>query len=282
MCAEVRLAGRPRLPELRCLMEGGRASVELRTDRGVRGLVAGYGRLLFRRGRGWSASLKLLSVESRHAAGAHRLSIKIQPRGVVGIVRDFYGIMCAPTVKVDMAGRLDAWLMLLAPGGASSIGLSKQILTADKAPVQASLYADGEVLRLSLSAYGSGFRRAALYLHRRIDTGLSLSHGLERIAVAEKLAEASPGSAVHTEWRPARGPQEPLLFTTSSLPSVRDVTTLLQALGVRVERSFLLGPRLAAPFVAWDGEAATYALKLKLDRRTVDEALMKLHSPPPP
>ncbi len=280
MCAEVRVVGRPRLPELSCLMEGDRASLELRADGGIRGLVAGYGRLLFRRGRGWSVSMRLLSVESRQTTGAHRLSIQIQPRGVVGIVRDFYGIICAPTVKVDLSRRLDVWLMLLTSGGATSISLSKQILSADRDAAQASLYPDGETLRLSLSAYGSGFRRAALYLERRIDTGLSLSHGLERVTASEKLVETPPGGVVYHDWRPVRGPPEPLLFTTSSYPSVEDVTTLLQALGVGVKGNFLLGPRLKAPFVAWDGEIASYRLRLKLDRRTADEALMQLHSTP--
>jgi hypothetical protein len=45
----------------------------------------------------------------------------------------------------------------------------------------------------SLNAYGSGFKRAGLELVKRINTGTSLTHGLERVTVKQRLAEAKPG-----------------------------------------------------------------------------------------
>jgi hypothetical protein len=70
------------------------------------------------------------------------------------------------------------------------IDVSKPLLVAGEASVSASLSAGEEGLRYSLNAYGSGFRRAGLELIKRINTGTSLSHGLERVTVKQKLAEA--------------------------------------------------------------------------------------------
>jgi hypothetical protein len=73
-----------------------------------------------------------------------------------------------------------------------SIGVSKPLLTNDKASIQASLWAvDGE-LRYSLSVYGSHFRRASLELPRHVYTGWSTTFGREKITASEKLAEAWP------------------------------------------------------------------------------------------
>ena len=157
---------------LRCLVEDGKAIIELTVNR-TSSVEAGYGRLLFRLGRGWSASFKHLSIDSRRTANTGRLSVQVPLRGVAGIVKNFYGIICAPTVKVNIPRWFDVWLMLLTSVGAPSISLSKPILTSEKVPVQASLSAEGGCLRYSLNAYGAGFRRAGLELVRQIDTGRS-------------------------------------------------------------------------------------------------------------
>jgi hypothetical protein len=73
------------------------------------------------------------------------------------------------------------------------IDVSKPLLVAEKASVSASLSAGEEDLRYSLNAYGSGFRRTGLELVKRINTGTSLTHGLERVTVKQKLAEVRPG-----------------------------------------------------------------------------------------
>jgi hypothetical protein len=78
------------------------------------------------------------------------------------------------------------------------IELSKPLLVAGEASVSASLSAEEEGLRYSLNAYGSGFRRAGLELIKRINTGTSLSHGLERITVKQRLAEAKPGESTQS------------------------------------------------------------------------------------
>jgi len=54
----------------------------------------------------------------------------------VGIVKNFYGIVCAPAVKVNIPRRFDVWLMVLASNGTPSIGLSKPVLAAEKVSVK--------------------------------------------------------------------------------------------------------------------------------------------------
>jgi len=142
---------------------------------------AGYGRLFFRDlGGRWQAGFKHLSIDSKQAAGVGHITTQAPLRETAGIVKNFYGIICAPAVKVNIPRRFDVWLMLIASVGAPSIGLSKLILAAEKVSVQASLSADGGCLRYSLNAYGSGFRRAGLEVVRQVYTGLSMSHRVER------------------------------------------------------------------------------------------------------
>jgi hypothetical protein len=103
------------------------------------------------------------------------------------------------------------------------IELSKPLLVAGEASVSASLSAEEEGLRYSLSAYGSGFRRAGLELIKRINTGTSLSHGLERITVKQRLAEAKPGESIQSTWTPSRGPTEPVLVIMRSILFLKDI-----------------------------------------------------------
>jgi hypothetical protein len=88
------------------------------------------------------------------------------------------------------------------------IDVSKPLLVAEKASVSASLSTDEEGLRYSLNTYGSGFKRAGLELVKRINTGTSLTHGLERVTVKQRLAEAKPGETIQSTWTPSRGPTE--------------------------------------------------------------------------
>ena len=102
--------------ELSCRAEGGKASIELSLHRPAV-VEAGYGRLLFRDlGRRCQAGLKHLSIDSKQAAGAGHITTQVPLRGAVGIVKNFYGIVCAPTVKVNVPKWLDVWLMVLASG----------------------------------------------------------------------------------------------------------------------------------------------------------------------
>jgi hypothetical protein len=111
----------------------------------------------------------------------------------VALVRYFNGVLCVPSVKIDIPRGRDVWLMLFIPIDVNPrIDVSKPLLMAEEASVSASLSA-GEGLRYSLNAYGSGFRRAGLELVKRINTGTSLTHGLERVTVKQKLAEVKPG-----------------------------------------------------------------------------------------
>jgi len=88
---------------------------------------------------------------------------------------------------------------------------------------------------------------------------------------------------VQSEWRPVTNPANPLLVAAGSFPglfpSKSDVVSVLRELGVPISNTytFLLGPRLEkTPFVAWDGEPITYRLKLTVDKKTVDEAEMRV------
>jgi hypothetical protein len=85
------------------------------------------------------------------------------------------------------------------------IEVSKPLLITDKASVQASLSVDGGELRYSLSAYGSGFRRAGLILDRRVVTGM-----IEKVMLAERLVVAHPGESIQDIWTPLAGPKEPV------------------------------------------------------------------------
>jgi len=97
------------------------------------------------------------------ASGAGRLSVSITLRKSVEFVKNFRGAIYAPMVMIDVSGGRDVWLMAFTPAyDSSSIRVSKPALTNDRAFVQECLSAGEEGLRYSLSAYGSGFRRAGL------------------------------------------------------------------------------------------------------------------------
>jgi hypothetical protein len=111
------------------------------------------------------------------------------------------------------------------------------LLVAGEASVSAFLSAGEEGLRYSLNAYGSGFRRAGLELVKHINTGTSLTHGLERITVKQRLAEAKPGESIQLTWTPSRGPTEPVLVIMRSILFLKDITAILQALGYGVRQT---------------------------------------------
>jgi hypothetical protein len=147
-----------------------------------------------------------------------------------------------------------------------SIEVLKPMITTDKASIQASLSAvDGE-LRYSLTAYGSDFRRAGLELARHVYTGWSTTFGREKITASEKLAEAWPGENIQSVWKPVKRHTEPTTIAMNSIPSRNDIATLLQSIGCLIHNVLLLGPRIIyRPFIAGDGEAVTYRVRLKLD-----------------
>ena len=91
-------------------------------------MEAGYGRLFFRDlGGRWQAGFKYLSIDSKQAAGVGHITAQAPLRETAGIVKNFYGIVCAPAVKVNVPKRFDVWPMVLASGGVSSVSLSKHI-----------------------------------------------------------------------------------------------------------------------------------------------------------
>jgi hypothetical protein len=148
-------------------------------------------------------------------------------REVVGLVKNFYGVVCAPMAKIDIPHGKDVWLMMLAPiYNTPLIEVSKPVLTADRASVQASLSVGDGGLRYSLNAYDSGFRRASLELSRRVYTGWSTAFGREKITASEKLAEAWPGENIQSAWKPVKRPTELILIAMNSIPSRNDVVTL--------------------------------------------------------
>jgi hypothetical protein len=259
-----------------CKQEGGKARIGLGKKLEARSVVVGYGRLFFRMGKGFSASFKHVSVDGRASTDVSVLSIPI--RESAGLVRYFYGVLCAPAAKIDIPHGIDVWLMLFTPiNNDPSIEVSKPLLITDKASVQASLSVDEGALRYSLSAYGSGFRSAGLVLVRCVDTGVSMSHGFERVTVEERLADARPGESIENTWRPIRGPQRTVLAVMRSIPFMKDVTPLLQALGCNVRNRPILGPSIAPnPFTLGDGGPTKYWVRLTLNGKTVDEALLKV------
>jgi hypothetical protein len=272
---EARVIDRASIGVIRCILEGCRARVELKKGLNARSVQTGYGRLFFRQRKDWSSSFKHLSIESKNPAG---LSISMSLREVVGLAKNFYGVICTPMTKIDMPHGRDVWLMMLAPiYNTPSIEVSKPVLTADSASVQASLSVGDGGLRYSLTAYGSGFRRAGLELTRHLYTGWSTAFGREKITASEKLAEAWPGENIQSVWKPIKRHTEPTIIAMNSTPSRNDVVTLLQSLGCIIHNVLLLGPRiLHSPFIVGDGEAVTYRVRLKLDGKTVDETELKI------
>jgi hypothetical protein len=157
------------------------------------------------------------------------------------------------------------------------IDVSKPLLVAGEAFVGASLSTDEEGLRYSLNACGSRFRRAGLELIKRINTGTSLTHGLERITVKQRLAEAKPGESTQSTWTPSRGPTEPILVIMRSILFMKDIAAILQALGCSVRNNPLLGPSVTPnPFTVGDGGLSEYRVRLTLNGRVVDEAKVKV------
>jgi hypothetical protein len=245
---EVKVIDRASIGVIKCILEGCRARVELKKGLNARSVQTGYGRLFFRQGRGWSAGLKHLSIESKNPA---TISISMSLREVVGLAKNFYGVVCSPMAKIDIP---HGWLIMLAPiYDIPSIEVSKPVLTADRVSVQASLSVGDGGLRYSLNAYGSGFRRAGLELTRHVYTGWSTAFGREKITASEKLAEAWPGENIQSTWKPVKRFTEPILIAMNSTPSRNDVVKLLQSLGCLIHNVLLLGPRLLhSPFIVGD------------------------------
>jgi hypothetical protein len=214
---EVKVIDRASIGVIKCILEGCRARVELKKGLNARSVQTGYGRLFFRQGRGWSAGLKHLSIESKNPA---TISISMSLREVVGLAKNFYGVVCSPMAKIDIP---HGWLIMLAPiYNTPLIEVSKPVLTADRVSVQASLSVGDGGLRYSLNAYGSGFRRW-------------------------------PGENIQSTWKPVKRFTEPILIAMNSTPSRNDVVKLLQSLGCLIHNVLLLGPRLLhSPFIVGD------------------------------
>jgi hypothetical protein len=107
----------------------------------------GYGRLFFRQGKSFSASLKLLSTDTRTQAGVGHLNISLPLRESVALVRSFCGVFCAPAAKIDISRGRDVWLMLFTPIDVNlRMDFSKPLLVAGEASVSASLSAGEEGL----------------------------------------------------------------------------------------------------------------------------------------
>jgi len=187
------------------------------------------------------------------------------------------GVM-RPSRQNRHTARRDVWLMLFTPIDVNPrIDVSKPLLVAGEASVSASLSAGEEGLRYSLNAYGSGFRRAGLELIKRINTGTSLTHGLERITVKQRLAEAKPGESIQSTWTPSKGSTEPVLAIMRSFIFLKDITAILQALRCSVRNNPLLGPGVRPnPFTVGDGGLSEYRARLTVNVRTVDEGKFKV------
>jgi hypothetical protein len=221
---EAKVIDRAGIGVIRCILEIGRVRIVLKKGLNARSVQTGYGRLFFRQRKDWSSSFKHLSIASKNPAG---LSISMSLREVVGLVKNFYGVICAPMAKIDIPHGKDVWLIMLAPiYNTPLIEVSKPVLTADRVSVQASLSVGDGGLRYSLNAYDSGFRRASLELSRRVYTGWSTAFGREKITASEKLAEAWPGENIQSAWKPVKRPTELILIVMNSIPSRNDVVTL--------------------------------------------------------
>jgi hypothetical protein len=278
MTTEVRVVDRAGVGEVRCELEAGKARIELGKNMKARRVETGYGRLFFRYGKRLSASLKQLTVGGKTPADVGHPSIALTLREPVALVRYFNGVLCAPAAKIDIPRGRDVWLMLFTPIDVNPrIELSKPLLVAGEAAVSASLSTGEEGLRYSLSAYGSGFKRAGLELVKRINTGTSLTHGFERVTVKQKLAEAKPGESIQSTWTPSRGPTESVLVIMRSFLFLKDITAILHALGCSVRNNPILGPSVTPnPFTMGDGGPTEYWVRLTLNGKTVDEAEVKV------
>jgi hypothetical protein len=259
MDAEVRVVDRVGVGGVRCELEGGKARIELGKNVNARPVETGYGRLFFRYGKGLSASLKHLTVDGKTLADVGHTNTTLTLRESVALVRYFNGV-CAPAAKIDIPRGRDVWLMLLAPiNNSPRIDVSRPLLVAEKASVSACLSAGEEGLHYSLNVYGSGFRRAGLELVKRINTGTPLTHGLERVTIKQRLAEAKPGETIQSTWTPSRGPTEPVLVIIRSFLFLKDIIAILQALGCSVRNNPFLGPNVTPnPFTIGDGGPTEY------------------------
>jgi hypothetical protein len=277
MVTEVRVVDRVGVGVVRCELEGGKARIGLGKNMNARRVETGYGRLFFRYGKRLSASLKQLTVDGRTPADVGHPNIALTLRESMALVRYFNGVLCAPAAKIDIPRGRDVWLMLFTPIDVNPrIEVSKPLLVAGEASVSASLSAGEEGLQYSLNAYGSGFKRAGLELVKRINIGTSLTHGLERITVKQRLAEVQPGKSTQSTWTP-RGPSEPVLVIMRSFLFMKDIAAILQALGCSVRYNPLLGPSITPnPFTVGDGGPTEYWVRLTLNGKTVDEAEVKV------
>jgi hypothetical protein len=277
MVTEVRVVDRVGVGVVRCELEGGKARIGLGKNMNARRVETGYGRLFFRYGKRLSASLKQLTVDGRTPADVGHPNIALTLRESMALVRYFNGVLCAPAAKIDIPRGRDVWLMLFTPIDVNPrIEVSKPLLVAGEASVSASLSAGEEGLQYSLNAYGSGFKRAGLELVKRINIGTSLTHGLERITVKQRLAEVQPGKSTQSTWTP-RGPTEPVLVIMRSFLFMKDITAILQALGCSVRNNPLLGPSTTPdPFTVGDGGPTEYRVRLTLNGKTMDETEVKV------
>ena len=276
---EIKVVDRVRVGGVRCSLGEGVALIELEKTLKARSVKTGYGRLFFNDEKVFSAGFKHLSIDAdvKPAPGGS-FSISLNLKEAAGLLRDFKGVLCAPAAKIDIPIGRDIWILLFTPVNSKPrIEVSKPLLITDKASVQASLSVDGGGLRYSLSAYGSGFRSAGLVLVRCVDTGVSMRHRFEIVTVEERLADARPGESIENTWRPIRGPQKTVLAVMRSTPFMKDVTPLLQALGCNVRNRPILGLSIAPnPFTLGDGGPTKYWVRLTLNGKTVDEALLKV------
>jgi hypothetical protein len=116
-------------------LEGGIARIEFRKDLNARSVKTGYGRLFFRQGKSFSASLKLLYTDTRTQAGVGHLNISLHLRESVALVRSF----CAPAAKIDIPYGRDVWLMLFTPMHNNiSVEVLKHLLVMDKSSVHSA------------------------------------------------------------------------------------------------------------------------------------------------
>jgi hypothetical protein len=82
-----------------------------------------------------------------------------------------------------------------------------------------------------------GLGGPGLELVKRINTGTSLIHGLERVTVKQRLAEAKPGETIQSTWTPSRGPTEPVLVIMRSILFLKDIYAYVLANNwLRVEK----------------------------------------------
>jgi hypothetical protein len=269
---EIKVVDRVRVGGVRCSLGEGVALIELEKTLKARSVKTGYGRLFFNDEKVFSAGFKHLSIDAdvKPAPGGS-FSISLNLKEAAGLLRDFKGVLCAPAAKIDIPIGRDIWILLFIPVNSKPrIEVSKPLLIIDKASVRASLSVDGGGLRYSLSAYGSGFRRAGLILDRRVVTGM-----IERVMLAERLVVAHPGESIQGVWTPLAGPKEPVLAFMRPYMYRRDIVALLQALGCEAKASPFIS-FMPNPFVVGDGGPTQYRIRLTLNGKTVDEALLKV------